>query len=226
LREARIKVKDVKCTPGASGFFHAIISIEAKPGDGNIALMTALTTHIKHAVVVDDDVDIQNPMEVEWAIATRVQADKDVVIVRNLSAKPLDPSLDVVTGTLPTTAKMGIDATMPAHLPRERFARIKYLMEDELDVSHILNDDTAMSETAEEADITQLANDIEQLLSGNDPLYYSEIVKQYWTLGLQNVGQALSILHGKGVLWKDHLGRLCLRDSAHAAEPPTSKFTS
>src|SRR3546814_4165193 len=81
---------------------------------------------IKHVTIVDDDIDVFNPMDVEWAVATRVQADRDVVTLANARAKPLDPSLPVQRhGTVPTTAKMGIDATIPEGVPRERFERIR-----------------------------------------------------------------------------------------------------
>jgi hypothetical protein len=48
---------------------------------------------LKHVVVVDDDIDVNNPMDVEWAIATRVQGDRDVFVIPGARAKPLDPSL-------------------------------------------------------------------------------------------------------------------------------------
>jgi 2,5-furandicarboxylate decarboxylase 1 len=79
-------------------------------------------------IVTDDDIDIFDPVDLEWAVATRVQADRDVVIVSNARSKPLDPSLPPVNG-IPTTAKMGIDATIPENVPRERYNRIVYVNE-------------------------------------------------------------------------------------------------
>ena len=74
---------------------------------------------LKHVVVVDDDIDVYNPMDVEWAIATRVQADRDVFIIPGARAKPLDPSLPVMPpGVVPTGAKVGIDATIPEGIPQ------------------------------------------------------------------------------------------------------------
>ena len=64
---------------------------------------------LKHVVVVDDDIDVHNAMDVEWAIATRVQGDKDVIVIPGARAKPLDPSLAVMPhGVVPTGAKVGI----------------------------------------------------------------------------------------------------------------------
>jgi UbiD family decarboxylase len=65
----------------------------------------------KHVVVVDEDIDPFDPFEVEWAIATRVQADRDVVIVKNGKSFPLDPSQ--VPSRRGWSALLGIDATKP-----------------------------------------------------------------------------------------------------------------
>ena len=62
----------------------------------------------------------------EWAIATRVQGDKDIVIVPGARAKPLDPSLLQGAGVVPIGAKVGIDATIPEHIPKEHYERITY----------------------------------------------------------------------------------------------------
>jgi 2,5-furandicarboxylate decarboxylase 1 len=70
----------------------------------------------KYLTVVDDDIDIGNPEEIEWAIVSRPQADRDVLIVPDLYGNPLDPSC---TGAL--GAKMGIDATKSLNIPAERF---------------------------------------------------------------------------------------------------------
>ena len=63
---------------------------------------------VKQVVVVDMDVDIDDPNEIEWAIATRFQADRDLVVVSGAQGSKLDPSSD--DGI---SAKMGIDATKP-----------------------------------------------------------------------------------------------------------------
>jgi 2,5-furandicarboxylate decarboxylase 1 len=76
-------------------------------------------------VVVDDDIDVFNGEQVEWAIATRVQGDRDVMVIPGARAKPLDPSLPVMPpGVVPTGAKVGIDATISEGIPHERYERI------------------------------------------------------------------------------------------------------
>ena len=79
-------------------------------GNSKDALALALpANHVtKHAIVVDEDIDIFDDREVLWAIATRSQWDKDVVILRGMKGAELDPS--IMDGD---TAKGGIDATMP-----------------------------------------------------------------------------------------------------------------
>ena len=119
LRTAGVQVKDINVTLGGCAFWHAVISIKKQPGEAKNALLAALSVmDLKHVVVVDDDIDVYDPMDVEWAIATRVQGDKDVMIVTNARAKPLDPSLPQGAGVVPTGAKVGIDATIPDGIPQ------------------------------------------------------------------------------------------------------------
>jgi len=65
---------------------------------------------MKRVVVVDEDIDIFNPLDVEWALATRFQPDRDLIIVPNARGSSLDPSSDLEKHT---TAKYGLDATIP-----------------------------------------------------------------------------------------------------------------
>ena len=75
---------------------------------------------IKHVVVVDHDIDIFNMEEVEWAIATRCQSDKDIFIIPDSLGSKLDPSTRKGVG-----AKMGIDATVPLGQLSTHFKRIR-----------------------------------------------------------------------------------------------------
>src|SRR4051812_19039842 len=131
LKTAGVQVKDINVTLGGCAFWHAVISIKKHPGEGKNALLAALSVmDLKHVVVVDDDIDVFDPAEVEWAIATRVQGDKDVMVIGNARAKPLDPSLPQGYGVVPTGAKVGIDATIPEGIPHEYYERITYAYAD------------------------------------------------------------------------------------------------
>src|SRR6476619_6673015 len=144
LRTAGVQVKDINVTLGGCAFWHAVISIKKQSGEGKNALLAALSVmDLKHVVVVDDDIDVWNATEVEWAIATRVQGDKDVMIVGNARAKPLDPSLPVTpAGIVPTGAKVGVDATIPEGVPRERYERIAYAYSDRARIEDYLKGKT------------------------------------------------------------------------------------
>ena len=115
----------VNLSKGGGGWLHAMISIEKQlDGDGKNALLAAFAAHpsLKHAVVVDSDIDVFDPSDVEWAIATRFQADEDLIQIKGSRGSTLDSSADQVTGL---TTKMGIDATRPFTKPREKFDRAK-----------------------------------------------------------------------------------------------------
>jgi 2,5-furandicarboxylate decarboxylase 1 len=83
---------------------------------------------------VNEDVDIHNPAEVEWAVATRSRADRDVLIVADAQGSRLDPTTNEGVG-----AKMGIDATMPLDAPPMRFKRIRVPGEDEVDLDRVVD---------------------------------------------------------------------------------------
>ena len=105
------RVGKVRLTPASGGWLHAVVSIAKNhEGDGKNAIMAAFAGHpsLKHVVVVDLDVDPEDPREVEWAIATRFQADRDLVLIRSARGSTLDPSAE--DGM---TSKMGLDATRP-----------------------------------------------------------------------------------------------------------------
>jgi UbiD family decarboxylase len=96
--------------------FHCYISIDKKvDGETKQAALAALggCDFVKHVVVTDADVNIYNEEEVLWAMATRMQADQDVDIIKNVKGNTLDPSQtdDIMT------AKMIIDATRPLQRP-------------------------------------------------------------------------------------------------------------
>lgn len=117
------KVFAVNLSAGGGGWLHAVVSIEKQlDGDGKNALLAAFAAHpsLKHAVVVDSDIDVFNPSDVEWAIATRFQADEDLIRIKGSRGSTLDSSADQNTGL---TTKMGIDATRPFTKPKEKFDR-------------------------------------------------------------------------------------------------------
>ncbi len=106
---------NVHVTPGGASWLHAVVQIEKRaPGDGRRAIEAAYRGHgsLKHVVVVDGDVNIFDPNDVEWAIATRFQADRDLLVVKDQPSSSLDPSARHSAGQKSRGAKMGLDATI------------------------------------------------------------------------------------------------------------------
>jgi 2,5-furandicarboxylate decarboxylase 1 len=91
---------------------------------------------LKQVVVVDMDVDIDKPNEIEWAIATRFQADRDLLVVSGAQGSKLDPSSNAGI-----SAKMGLDATKPIESEPMTFKRIHVKGEEDVDLSRVLLDD-------------------------------------------------------------------------------------
>ncbi len=142
LREASVEPVDVYATPGSCCYWEIIASIRKRPGEGKNALLALLSlAEVKLAIVTDDDINIYDPMEVDWALALRVQADQDVIIISGARGKHIDPSLKAWTlpkDALPTTAKLGIDATIPEGVPRSRYERMKYSFASEVKLEDYL----------------------------------------------------------------------------------------
>jgi 2,5-furandicarboxylate decarboxylase 1 len=224
LKNAGVQVKDINVTLGGCAFWHAVISIKKQAGEGKNALLAALSVmDLKHAVVVDDDIDVFNATDVEWAIATRVQGDRDVFVIPGARAKPLDPSLPIVPpGMVPTGAKVGIDATIGEGIPRERFERISYAYADRAKINDYVAGKVDKSPAIVDASpdqVAQLAQKIYALIE-KTPQYYSEIGERFADHDFQSITRALGQLHVEEKLWQDPRGRMCIRGSAFAARPP------
>jgi 2,5-furandicarboxylate decarboxylase 1 len=129
---------NVVLTPGGGTWLHAVVQINKRAADeGRRAIEAAFQGHpsLKHVVIVGHDIDVYDPHDVEWAIATRFQAHRDLVLLENQPGSSLDPSATHVPGEKTRTTKMGLDATIPWCKPsgelrlseeREAFKRISY----------------------------------------------------------------------------------------------------
>jgi UbiD family decarboxylase len=134
VKKAGVDVIDVSVNPGGSSWFHVIVKINKKnEDDGKKAIDAAMKGHTsgKHFFIVDKDIDIYNPLEVEWAMATRFQADKNLYLFPKQKGSSLDASADQITRE---TCKAGFDLTMPldkvAKMSRTEFPKFdikKYL---------------------------------------------------------------------------------------------------
>ena len=136
LQRSFPNVRDVHLGRGGVCRYHLYVQIRKRQdGEAKNIMMGAFAGHydIKHVIVVDEDVDIHNPAEVEWAVATRFQADRDLLIVGESQGSKLDPSTRDGVG-----AKMGLDATKPLSAPEMTFKRIRVPGEESVDVAALL----------------------------------------------------------------------------------------
>jgi len=136
LRRSFPNVRDVHLARGGVCRYHLYVQIaKRQEGEAKNVMMGAFAGHydVKHVIVVDEDVDIHNPAEVEWAVATRFQADRDLVIVPQAQGSKLDPSTRNGVG-----AKMGLDATKPLDADAMKFKRIRVPGEDSVDPAKVV----------------------------------------------------------------------------------------
>lgn len=130
----QLDVVDVNVTEGGGYRFNAFISIRKhKKGDAKTAILAALGLNkdLKHVVIVDEDVDIFDLRDIEWAITTRAQASQDFTIVEGALGSSLEPSHDLRG----VTDKVGIDATKPLDDKDEKFSRAIIPGYDNIDIS-------------------------------------------------------------------------------------------
>jgi 2,5-furandicarboxylate decarboxylase 1 len=216
LFEAGVQTVAINVTPGGCCHWHIVASIKKVPGDGKNAIMALLSiADIKHVTIVDDDIDVFDPVDVEWAVATRVQADRDVVIVSNARSKPLDPSLPLpVHGKIPTTAKMGIDATIPENIPAERYTRIVYFNQGKVDLKNYLGPaeeakkPVAVSKPAETAD--ELAERIIATLEKSHS-FFADLLEKFPKAEYKTVANAVARLYEERKIGQDKDGKFEIR---------------
>jgi UbiD family decarboxylase len=113
VNKTGVKCLDVNVNPGGCSWLHAIVQIDKKSDDdGKKAIGGAFKGHTscKHVFIVDKDINIYDPLSVEWAMATRFQGDSRIIIKDKEPGSSLDPSAE--PGTKMTT-KMGFDFTKP-----------------------------------------------------------------------------------------------------------------
>jgi len=121
-------VQNVVLTEGGCCWLHAVVSIKKQTeGDAKNVMMAALSAHpsLKHCVIVDEDINIFDPVDVEYAIATRVKGDDDIFIIPKARGSSLDPVAEIDG----TTTKIGVDATKSFH-NIDDYERVSFTLED------------------------------------------------------------------------------------------------
>lgn len=222
LFEAGVQTAAINVTPGGCCHWHIVASIKKAPGDGKNAIMALLSiADIKHVTIVDDDIDVFDPVDVEWAIATRVQADRDVLIVSNARAKPLDPSLPLpLHGKVPTTAKMGIDATIPENIPAERYTRIVYFNHGKVDLKNYLG---PMEEVKKPGGATRPPENVDELAARivtaleKSHCFFADLLEKFPKADYKTVASAVARLYEAARIRQDKDGKFELTvDPANA----------
>lgn len=139
LQRSHPAVLDVHLSVGGVGRYHLFVKFrKGREGEPKNVILAAFGAHydIKQVIVVDDDVDVHDPQQVEWAVATRFQADRDLVVIAGAQGSVLDPSTTVADGSYARdepspphlqgiSAKMGLDATRPVSYRGHVFTKVR-----------------------------------------------------------------------------------------------------
>jgi 2,5-furandicarboxylate decarboxylase 1 len=121
-----VKCLDVHINPGGCSWLHAIVKIDkTQEEDGKKAIQAAFAGHrsCKHVYIVDKDIDIYNPQEIEWAMATRFQGDQDLIVMERAPGSSLDPSSEPGTHN---TCRVGFDLTRPLETKGKKYEKAPF----------------------------------------------------------------------------------------------------
>jgi 2,5-furandicarboxylate decarboxylase 1 len=140
-------VLDVHLSVGGVGRYHLFVKFrKLREGEPRNVILGAFGAHydIKQVTIVDEDVDVHDPQQVEWAVATRFQADRDLIVIAGAQGSALDPSTtighdygedEVAPPHLQgISAKMGLDATKPVAYRGHVFTKVRIPGELEIDL--------------------------------------------------------------------------------------------
>ena len=143
-------VLDVHLSVGGTCRYHLVVKMKKRrEGEPKNVILGAFGGHfdVKQVIVVDEDVDIHDAKQVEWAVATRFQADRDLVVVSGAQGSALDPSTTVPwqSKAIPPefqgmSAKMGLDATRPVRYEGQVFTVIHIPGEENVDPAAVVNE--------------------------------------------------------------------------------------
>jgi 2,5-furandicarboxylate decarboxylase 1 len=129
LKARHPEVTAVFLPPGGCGFYQAVIQVDAPaPGTSQAIIREAFAVFrsLQRVVVVDADVDIYDPVDVDWAITTRFNPDTGLLILPNEEGHILNPMVSIAEdGKSGTVTKIGMDATVPPG-DEVRFERVRY----------------------------------------------------------------------------------------------------
>lgn len=130
VRNVVPKVGEVYLSTGGGGWLHAIVAVvKQSEGDAKNAIFAAFAAHgsLKWVTVVDLDIDVYDPVNVEWATITRTGED-DIIIVNQARGSSLDPAMDEKSKT---SIKVGIDATMSLYKSPDSYRKIEIPKDNE-----------------------------------------------------------------------------------------------
>jgi UbiD family decarboxylase len=179
---------NVYATPSSGGMFNTRISLRQRvPGEARNAILAAFSSlaNIKNVFVVDPDIDIFSDAQMDWALATRFQPDRDLIVEGGLRTLPLDPSINHGTRT---GAKAGFDLTWP-------FGTGNALEKSVPEVPKFQGKKFASIDAA--------------LADG--PKYFEELMTALGSRDGREVVRALDVIRKAGKLTRDERGRWTLR---------------
>jgi len=185
LEKENIDVKDVYVPIASAEGQHLRVAISQKKSGDAERTISALIDNMfvsKHVFVVDDDIDIRNENQWEWAFVSRFQADRDMIPYPNRPGLPMDPSLD----SAPFGTKAGFNLTLPIEKKGDLLMTRATAPKIHSKTSH---------------------QTVRQVLSENGPMFLVEIISAVGSSDGREIMPALDEIRQEGKLMRDGDGR-------------------
>ncbi len=192
LKAANIEPVDVYVPPGSAEGQHMRVSIrQRRPGQARnaIAALFGGVFGAKHIFIFDEDVDIRDEHQWEWAMVSRFQADRDMIPFKGMPGMPMDPSLEHG----PFGTKAGFDMTLPLHRRHELMLTVA---------------------TAPKIEGAARYQTVSQALEGSGPLFYADIMSALGSRDGREIAVQLDELRQDGKLMRDGDGRYLLGEAS------------
>ena len=163
----------------------------------------------------DELIEITRPVYPRNVAALVPQADRDVLIVSNARAKPLDHSLPPTNG-IPTTAKMGVDATIPDNVSRERYQRVLYFNKDKIKLKDFLGQPARKKTQRKEKNtndlVKSLADGIFRTLFQRHKSF-GEILNLFSDKPYRSIATAIGMLRQRQKIEQDKQGKYQIKEA-------------
>jgi 2,5-furandicarboxylate decarboxylase 1 len=157
------------------------------------------THYPKFVIVVDDDIDVNNLTEIDWAMTHRCNPEEDIIIKTGIPAKPLDPS-NIFSAYNAVASRLGIDATKPLPPYSERWKWVESTVPYQEDIA------IGRTRAREGEALEKLSSEIHQVII-DEPLWFYEVLERWGEYEYRSLLLAMTKLFEENKIIQNDIGQ-------------------